>query len=378
MKHKKEITNLIVFGTIVSLLVTTVFFGIGNNIVKADASSSLDFDPSETSVAINSDFTITARIFPNGNEVNSVRASIEYDETKLSLSDATCSSSFSWESTAFSVPSPQDGTASITCTLGNPATDPPVTEVSSVATFSFHSLASNVTDSFISFADGSHVWADESEDPDENVLLMSTIATVTINTELTAIGAISGTTRVGETLTAGALTPSGATVNYQWQRADSADGSYTNINGATANTYSLTSDDQNKFIKVVATGAGSYTGSVTSVATSAVSGENSSSSSSHKNKKKSTPKRYISQSKKSISRGATLVQRGKKFTKNGAVLLYFSKPGGGYYAPMKIKADKTGKFSVKYVVTKPKGSYSWYAFDVKTNKKSKIKTYKVK
>ena len=37
---------------------------------------------------------------------------------------------------------------------------------------------------------------------------------------VTAIGAITGTAAVGETLTAGALTPSGATVTYQWQSSD--------------------------------------------------------------------------------------------------------------------------------------------------------------
>ena len=39
-------------------------------------------------------------------------------------------------------------------------------------------------------------------------------------TPVTAIAAITGTNQVDSILTAGALTPSGATVNYQWQRAD--------------------------------------------------------------------------------------------------------------------------------------------------------------
>ncbi len=83
-------------------------------------------------------------------------------------------------------------------------------------------------------------------------------------TPITAIGPISGTAKVGHVLTVGALTPAGATATYQWQRSDSADGSYTNIAGATANTYTLTAADYNKYIKVAATGSGIYSGTAAS------------------------------------------------------------------------------------------------------------------
>lgn len=99
---------------------------------------------------------------------------------------------------------------------------------------------------------------------------------------------------------------------------------------------------------------------------------------SKKDEKKKTKSRSISASKKSIVRGATLIQRGKKFSKNSFVLLYFSKYGGGYYAPQKIKTSSSGAFTVKYVVSKPKGAYNWYVVDIKTGKKSKTSTYKVK
>ena len=89
---------------------------------------------------------------------------------------------------------------------------------------------------------------------------------------ITAIGTITGTTRDGETLTAGAVTPSGATVTYQWKRADTSSGTYTNINGATSSTYLLSSQDVNKYIKVTATGIGSYTGVVTSLSVGAIQG----------------------------------------------------------------------------------------------------------
>lgn len=87
---------------------------------------------------------------------------------------------------------------------------------------------------------------------------------------LRAIDAISGTAKVGTELTAGTLTPSGATAAYQWKICDTVDGAYTNITGATTNKYIPEPDDLGKFIKVSATGTGRYTGTVTSEATGAV------------------------------------------------------------------------------------------------------------
>lgn len=84
------------------------------------------------------------------------------------------------------------------------------------------------------------------------------------NAPLTAIGATTGLTRVGSTLTAGALSPGGATATYQWQRCTTSGGTYSAIGGATSATYASASGDEPYFIKVVATGSGSYTGSVTS------------------------------------------------------------------------------------------------------------------
>ena len=83
-------------------------------------------------------------------------------------------------------------------------------------------------------------------------------------TPITAIGSTTGTLQVGSTLTAGSLTPSGATASYQWEESTTSGGTYTNISGATSSTYVLVANDVNQYIKVVATGTGSYTGSVTS------------------------------------------------------------------------------------------------------------------
>ena len=87
---------------------------------------------------------------------------------------------------------------------------------------------------------------------------------LTGTTKVTAIAAITGTLKVGSELKAGALTPSTATVNYQWQSATSSGGKYSNISGATSSTYTLKGDELNKYIRVVATGKGNYSESVTS------------------------------------------------------------------------------------------------------------------
>ena len=89
---------------------------------------------------------------------------------------------------------------------------------------------------------------------------------LTGTTKVTAIAAITGTLKVGSELKAGALTPSTATVNYQWQSATSSGGKYSSISGATSSTYTLTVNDLGKHIKVVATGKGNYSESVTSSA----------------------------------------------------------------------------------------------------------------
>nr|WP_321351256.1 hypothetical protein [uncultured Methanoregula sp.] len=84
---------------------------------------------------------------------------------------------------------------------------------------------------------------------------------------ITAIGPISGTPRVGEVLVAGALTPGTATASYQWSRSTESGGTYTDITGATTSTYTPVAGDIGYYLKVTATGTGSYSGTVTSDAT---------------------------------------------------------------------------------------------------------------
>jgi hypothetical protein len=92
-----------------------------------------------------------------------------------------------------------------------------------------------------------------------------------------ASASITGTARVGSQLTAvpGAITGSNITTSYQWQRADTVGGTYSDIASATSSTYTPVSGDAGKFIKVIITvtnngGSASATSSATGQITSGV------------------------------------------------------------------------------------------------------------
>jgi len=93
------------------------------------------------------------------------------------------------------------------------------------------------------------------------------LSEITVN-PVTSIGSIQGTTSPGQTLTAGTVSPLGATVNYQWQKAMNPQDTFENIAGATANTYQVQAGDLGYYFKVIATGTGSYSG----IASSTVKG----------------------------------------------------------------------------------------------------------
>ncbi|MDA3853890.1 MAG: S-layer homology domain-containing protein [Bacteroidales bacterium] len=86
----------------------------------------------------------------------------------------------------------------------------------------------------------------------------------------TAVSAINiiGDAVVGATLTAAPI-PDEATGTYQWIISNTVGGTYTNV-GTNSNTYVPVTGNAGKFIKVIFTASGSYTGSQTSVATGAV------------------------------------------------------------------------------------------------------------
>jgi thermitase len=94
--------------------------------------------------------------------------------------------------------------------------------------------------------------------------------------------------------------------------------------------------------------------------------------------------RYVSQSstiKNSahiVHKGDTLIQSGKNFKKDSKVNLYFSKPDGGYYPKVIVSTDSKGSFSVSYKVNKPAGTYTWYAVNASSGKKSEKAKYIIK
>ena len=71
---------------------------------------------------------------------------------------------------------------------------------------------------------------------------------------------VSGDKTVGATLTASVSgQPSGTTsTTYQWQRASSASGSYSNISGATGRTYKTVDADANKYVRVLVNTVNTY------------------------------------------------------------------------------------------------------------------------
>ena len=82
---------------------------------------------------------------------------------------------------------------------------------------------------------------------------------------VTAVAFDGDTDYIGSALTA-VVTPTEATVTYQWQRAATADGTFENIEGATSAEYSIAMEDIGQYLKVTATGTGSYSGTRSSAA----------------------------------------------------------------------------------------------------------------
>lgn len=106
------------------------------------------------------------------------------------------------------------------------------------------------------------------------VLSSETVAVLDIASTNTALPVITGTARTGATLTTsfGSWTSSPTSYTYQWKRASTSGGTYSNISSATSATYVLTDSDIDKFIKVsvTATNGIGASSAVLSLATSAV------------------------------------------------------------------------------------------------------------
>ncbi|MGB4942897.1 MAG: hypothetical protein WBO92_02185, partial [Candidatus Moraniibacteriota bacterium] len=271
--------------------------------------------------------------------------------------------------------------------LGVPLANPSVTTTTAVATFAFHALAT-ATNSPVTFTTASLASADGESG---NAIATRTPASVTIaalGSDTTApvrsAGSPSGALAAGTTSTSVSLTTDEyATCKY----ATTTGVAYAWM----TNTFTTTAGTSHSFTASGLANGGSYAYSVrcqdgstntntddyTVSFTVASTSDSSDDGGGGDHKKKVSP-RKITNSVKSVKRGGTLTQRGKKFSKNSIVALYFSKPNGTYYPPMKIKTSGSGAFMLKYRVTKPPGKYSWYVVDTKTGRKSKVLTYTVK
>lgn len=83
-------------------------------------------------------------------------------------------------------------------------------------------------------------------------------------------------------------------------------------------------------------------------------------------------KRVVKNSQKKLTIGETIVESGTNFSKNGIIILHFSKADGSYYPPKIIQADKHGAFSLSYIIPAGKQSarYYWYAEDTMVGRNS--------
>ena len=106
------------------------------------------------------------------------------------------------------------------------------------------------------------------ENPNGSVYTASEIPNNTAETYVAQTGtlgtvSISGTESLGNTLTATVTGSKGITPAYQWSRANSATGSFTNISGATKATYALTTADVGKYLRCTVTdSSGTVSGSI--------------------------------------------------------------------------------------------------------------------
>jgi len=147
----------------------------------------------------------------------------------------------------FNVTSALDATSPIisTFSVGAPTTvNGKATEISSVGSTKLIRISDNT------------VWRQYSQNSHLTIPADTTTA-------LTAMD-VSGTAKVGSTLQATVTVPASATASFQWSKASTVNGIYTSIPGATASSYSLTASDLKQYVKVTATGTGSYTGTLVS------------------------------------------------------------------------------------------------------------------
>ncbi len=376
MKNLKKIST-----TILAVIFMAVYCLPIAPAAKAATDAVLSFNQSSVSVETGDTVTLVAVVDPGTNEVGAVELDVTFNPSVLRLDSITANSD-DFPITLADATIDNVGTGD---TDGNGSIDVgSLTEVfttdTNVATFVFTALAA-ATDSPVAFAATSDASAHG-----EYVVLTRTPSAVTVtdpeepgDTTPPTIsnGTPSGELAIGTTSTTISVTTNeNATCKY----ASTTGVAYASMTGTFSTTGETTHSSSisglangyvYKYYVKCQDGESNITASDYKISFSV-------DKSSSKKKEVKKTKRKIYNSQKKLRQGETLVQRGKRFSKNSNVLLYFSKFGGGYYAPMSITTSKSGTFSVSYRINKPKGTYSWYAVDTKTSKKSKTKTYRVR
>lgn len=165
-------------GSVVVIVALIAFFsGIINvSTTKAAPDVVLSFSPATQSIAVGGNITLDAVVNPASHQVSSVSMRVTYDQTKLSLTGASCSATFGNKLYGPAIPSSQTGAYQLDC--GVPQGNSGVTATSTVATFSFTALAS-VTNSPVAFTALSS--AGSTDELGVNVLLTRNGATVTVS-----------------------------------------------------------------------------------------------------------------------------------------------------------------------------------------------------
>jgi len=105
----------------------------------------------------------------------------------------------------------------------------------------------------------------------EITALASTGISAVVSPPTISSAAITGNTRVGQTLTAGTIGASGtiSTTTYQWQRSEKFGTGYSNIPAAISQTYLLVPKDSEKYLRVIVT-IGNSSGTVSATSTPTV------------------------------------------------------------------------------------------------------------
>lgn len=374
------------------MAITTI--GINPPAAQAAAESTIAFsEGASVSATAGGNFVLTPTINTGTNAVSIVALRITFDQTRLQLDSITPSTTFGTAESSTAI-SNTNGTATVDLSVGN--ANPSVTGTYAVATLNFSAIATGAASVAFTGTGGTTGAAADGETGD--VIVTRTPSTVTVEADpgdttppTLSAGSPSGALAAGTTQTTVSLSTNEAATCKFSQTAGTAyasmSGTFTTTgstshsmtatgltNGTSCNYYVRCSDTSDN----VTTSDYAISFSVSNATVITSSDDDDDDGDSHKKEKEKKKKRKITNSKAKVSRGQVLTQRGKRFSKKSIVLLYFSKPGGAYYAPMKIMTSKSGAFVTSYRVNKPAGKYNWYAVDQKTGKKSKVVTYTVR